>query len=210
VIRGRLVQGHIVDDDAPSPAMSAVSHSTWRGHAPSDGDADVPEHMMSSFVSTASSTRLNNSEHAHALGGTYDAAASSEDEEEDLKNPEVETMVTLVGNVKDRPVLLVDDMIDKSASWIAAAETVVKRGRATKVYCMATHGLFGGDCLEEMNDCECIDKIIVTNSFPIPESKKAQAREKLIIISVDNLLAEAIRRNHHGESISQLFTHRED
>jgi ribose-phosphate pyrophosphokinase len=122
--------------------MSAVSHSTWRGRASSDVDGDVPEHMMSSFVSNSSSIKNNNnSEHAHALGGTYDAAASSEDEEEDLKNPDMETMVTLVGDVKDRPVLIVDDMIDKSASWIAAAETVSKRGRATKVYCMATHGL---------------------------------------------------------------------
>ncbi|KAF2786040.1 phosphoribosyl pyrophosphokinase, partial [Melanomma pulvis-pyrius CBS 109.77] len=209
VIHGRLVQGHIVDDSHPSPAMSAVSNSTWRNRPPSEGENDdIPTHMMSSFMSTASSVNKNrDNEHSHALGGTIDAAASSEDEEEDLKNPELETMVTLVGNVKDRPVFLVDDMIDKSGSWIAAAETVVKRGGATKVYCMATHGLFGGDCLEEMNNCECIDAIVVTNAFPIPEYKQAQAREKLVIIPVDNLLAEAIRRNHHGESISQLFMH---
>jgi ribose-phosphate pyrophosphokinase len=136
-----------------------------------------------------------------------DVGASSDDEEEDLKNPELETMVTLVGNVKTRPVFLVDDMIDKPGSWIAAAETVVKRGGATKVYCMATHGLFGGDCLKEMNDCECIDKIVVTNAFPIPEHKALQAKDKLVVIPVDNLLSEAIRRNHHGESISQLFMH---
>lgn len=189
--------------------MSAVSNSTWRNRPPSEGEDDtIPEHMMSSFVSTASSLRRNgDNEHAQALGGTIDAAASSEDEEEDLKNPELETMVTLVGNVKGRPVFLVDDMIDKSASWIAAAETVVKRGGATKAYCMATHGLFGGDCLEEINNCECIEKVVVTNAFPIPEYKRAQARDKLVIIGVDNLLAEAIRRNHHGESISQLFMH---
>jgi ribose-phosphate pyrophosphokinase len=162
--------------------------------------------MMSSFMSTTSSVRNQDNEHSHALGGTYDAAASSEDEEEDLKNPELETMVTLVGNVKNRPVFIVDDMMDKSASWIAAAETVVKRGGATKVYCFATHGLFGGDCLEEMNNCECIEKIIVTNAFPIPEHKLAHM-DKLVIINVDNLVAEAIRRNHHGESMSQLFMH---
>lgn len=163
--------------------------------------------MMSSFISTSSSTRNRETEHSHALGGTYDAAASSEDEEEDLINPELETTVTLVGNVKDRPVFIVDDMMDKSASWIAAAETVVKRGGATKVYCFATHGIFGGDCLEEMNNCEDIEKIIITNAFPIPDHKRAQAMEKLVIINVDNLLAEAIRRNHHGESMSQLFMH---
>jgi ribose-phosphate pyrophosphokinase len=136
-----------------------------------------------------------------------DAAASSEDEEEDLRNPDLETMVTLVGNVKDRPVFIVDDMLDKSASWIAAAETVVKRGGATKVYCMATHGIFGGDALEELVACECITKIVVTNAFPIPAEQQAQARDKLVVLPVDNLLAEAIRRNHHGESISQLFMH---
>ncbi|KAF2258695.1 phosphoribosyl pyrophosphokinase [Lojkania enalia] len=207
VIHGRLVQGHIVDEDHPSPAMSAVSTSTWRNRPPSDGDNDVPDHMMSSFMSTASSLHQNHHSE-HALGGTVDAAASSEEEEEDLKNPDLETMVTLVGNVKDRPVFIVDDMIDKSGSWIAAAETVVKRGGATQVYCMATHGLFGGDCLEEMSECECIDKIVVTNAFPIPEYKQAQAKNnKLVVIGVDTLLAEAIRRNHHGESMSQLFMH---
>lgn len=208
VIHGRLVQGHIVDDTHPSPSMSATSHSTWRNRPPSEGDDDIPNHMMSSFVSNASSSRNRETEHSHALGGTYDAAASSEDEEEDLKNPELETMVTLVGNVKDRPVFIVDDMMDKSASWIAAAETVVKRGGATKVYCFATHGIFGGDCLEEMSNCDVIDKIVITNAFPIPEHKLAQAsQDKLDIIKVDNLLAEAIRRNHHGESMSQLFMH---
>lgn len=188
--------------------MSATSHSTWRNRPPSEGDDDIPNHMMSSFVSNASSSRNRETEHSHALGGTYDAAASSEDEEEDLKNPELETMVTLVGNVKDRPVFIVDDMMDKSASWIAAAETVVKRGGATKVYCFATHGIFGGDCLQEMSHCDVIDKIVITNAFPIPEHKLAQAsQDKLDIIKVDNLLAEAIRRNHHGESMSQLFMH---
>ncbi|CAN9175125.1 unnamed protein product [Alternaria alternata] len=209
VIHGRLVQGHIVDDTHPSPSMSATSHSTWRNRPPSESDNDdIPPHMMSSFMSTTSSTRNRDTEHSHALGGTYDAAASSEDEEEDLKNPELETMVTLVGNVKDRPVFIVDDMMDKSASWIAAAETVVKRGGATKVYCFATHGIFGGDCLEELNNCDVIDKIIITNAFPIPEHKLAQASpDKLVVINIDNLLAEAIRRNHHGESMSQLFLH---
>jgi ribose-phosphate pyrophosphokinase len=163
--------------------------------------------MMSSFMSTASSTRNKDTEHSHALGGTYDAAASSEDEEEDLKNPELETMVTLVGNVKNRPVFIVDDMMDKSASWIAAAETVVKRGGATKVFIFATHGLFSSDSLEELSNCDVIDKVIVTNAFPIPEHKQEQAREKLVVINVDNLLAESIRRNHHGESMSQLFMH---
>lgn len=156
--------------------------------------------MQSSFISTTSSRRDT------GLGGSDPEQSSEEEEEEGFKNPELETTVTLVGNVKGCPVFIVDDMIDKPGSWIAAAETAVKRGGATKVYCMATHGLFGDDCLAQLEQCRCIDGIIVTNTFPIVQHKAAQAK-KLVVIPVENLLAEAIRRNHHGESISQLFMH---
>jgi len=105
-------------------------------------------------------------------------------------------------------VFIVDDMIDKPGSWIAAAETVVKRGHAKKVFIIATHGLFGEDSLEQLQDCDCIDTILVTNSFPIPES--ARAYKKLVVLDLSHLLAEAIRRNHYGESISALFSHSYD
>jgi ribose-phosphate pyrophosphokinase len=142
----------------------------------------------------------------HALGGSGDAAASSDEDDEKLKDPKIEHMITLVGNVKDRPVVIVDDMIDKAGSWIAAAETVVKRGKAKRVYCMATHGVFGSDSLEQLEACDCIDQIIVTNSFPIPEHR-AKMASKLVILDLSYLLSEAIRRNHYGESISPLFQH---
>jgi ribose-phosphate pyrophosphokinase len=145
----------------------------------------------------------------HALGGSADAAATSDEEEEGLNDPTLEQMITLVGDVRNRTVFIVDDMIDKAGSWIAAAECVVKRGGAKKVYCIATHGLFGGDSLEELQDCDCIDTILVTNSFPI-SPEKARAAKKLVILDLSNLLAEAIRRNHYGESISALFTHTYD
>lgn len=158
--------------------------------------------MLQSFMSTASHASFRAQTGGQGLGGTGDAAASDEEEEEALRDPEIETTVTLVGNVRDKPVLIVDDMIDKAGSWVAAAETVVKRGGATKVYCMATHGLFGGDSLEELEACEEIEAIIVTDAFPIPAEKRVK---KLVVLDVSGLLAEAIRRNHHGESISQLY-----
>ena len=201
IVRGRLVQGHIVDDDHPSPMLSAMSNSisTLPGDRNSAEADNTPDLMEASFVSTVSSFHPD-----HALGGTADAVPSSDEEEEVFKNPELEHTVTLVGHVRDKIVFLVDDMIDKSGSWIAAAETVVKRGGAKKVYCIATHGLFGGDSLEEMEDCECIDHIVVTNSFPMSPALVRSSR-KLAVIDLSNLLAEAIRRNHFGESISALF-----
>lgn len=158
--------------------------------------------MTQSFISVASSRGPL----GHGLGGTGDATHSDEEEEEALRNPEIEHTITLVGNVRDKSVFIVDDMIDKSASWIAAAETVVKRGGANKVICMATHGLFGGDSLRELEMCNEIEAVVVTNTFPIAEDKLAGIR-KLHVLDVSGLLAEAIRRNHHGESISQLYQH---
>ncbi len=206
VITGRLIQGHIVDDDYPSPALSAVSGSvaTLPGERVISLHMDDQDPMTSSFLSTVSSFQPDG-----ALGGSVDATASSDEEEEGYKNPELEQTITLVGNVRGKTVFIMDDMIDKPGSWIAAAETVVKKGGAKKVYCIATHGLFGDDSLEQMEDCQCIDYIVVTNSFPIPAEKVA-ASKKLVVLDLSHLLAEAIRRNHYGESISQLFQHFDD
>ncbi|AEO66959.1 10c52a45-65db-4de8-acc2-f9651ad4bc11 [Thermothielavioides terrestris] len=189
VTHGRLVQGHIVPDDFQSPATSVA-------------DTSVPEEdpMAMSHASSFFAPQ------PHALGGSGDGGASSDEEDDILKDPKVEHTITLVGNVRDRTVFIVDDMIDKPGSWIAAAETVVKRGRANKVYCIATHGVFGGDCLEQMQACDCIDTIVVTNSYPIPEDRARNA-SKLVVLDLSFLLAEAIRRNHYGESMSPLFQH---
>jgi ribose-phosphate pyrophosphokinase len=196
ITQGRLVQGHIVPDDYPSPTQSAMSSSMILERPEED---PMEMSRASSFFSPE----------PHALGGTADAAATSDEEEEGFNNPGLEQMITLVGDVRNRTVFIVDDMIDKSGSWIAAAECVVKRGGAKKVYCIATHGLFGGDALEELQECDCIDTIVVTNSFPI-SAEKAHDAKKLVILDLSNLLAEAIRRNHYGESISALFTHSHD
>lgn len=192
VIHGRLVQGHIVPDDFPSPAMSAAD-------AIIPDDESLAQSQASSFFAPD----------GHALGGSAEAEESSDEEEDKLQDPKVEHMITLVGDVRNRTVLIIDDMIDKAGSWIAAAETVVKRGFATKVYCIATHGVFGGDALEQMQNCECIDAIVVTNSYPISE-ERARSASKLTVLDLSYLLSEAIRRNHYGESISPLFQHIQD
>ncbi|KAK6063782.1 ribose-phosphate diphosphokinase [Seiridium cupressi] len=194
VTQGRLVQGHIVPDDYPSaPTSEAGGEGSYQ-------NTEVEDPMTMSHASSFFAPE------PHALGGSGDAEPSSDEEDEKLQDPKLEHMITLVGDVKNRPVLIVDDMIDKAGSWIAAAETVVKRGHAKKVYCIATHGVFGGDSLEQLQACECIDQIIVTNSFPISE-RRSKGSSKLVILDLSFLLSEAIRRNHYGESISPLFAH---
>ena len=205
IITGRLIHGHLVDDDHPSPALSAMSGSatTFPGDRQLQEAMDNPvfDPMTSSFMSTVSSHHHPD----HALGGTADAGPSDDEEEEGLKNDEEQT-ITLVGHVKDKIAFILDDIIDRSGSWIAAAE-VVRKGGAKQVYCIGTHGLFGDDSLEEMENCDAIDYIVVTNSFPIAPYRIRESR-KLVVIDLSNLLSEAIRRNHHGGKRYGLITAR--
>lgn len=144
VTYGRLIQGHIVDDDYPPPSAAPSVMED-------DGAGNNLNQMTTSIYSVASS-------HEHALGGTIDAPSTDDEEEADIMSGE-EKMITLVGQVRGRTVLIIDDMIDRPGSWIAAAEHCVKRAGASKVYCIATHGVFGGDCLEEMEACGCIHQV---------------------------------------------------
>lgn len=166
VITGRLVRGHLVDDDFPS---SSPSMSTSTATLPGERETDVVPDLMSASIISASSRFSGGYAEPNPVG-TFEEGATSEEEEEEeaYREPISERMITLVGNVKDKTVFMVDDMIDKARSWIAAAETVVKRGGAKKVYCIATHGLFGDDCLQKMAECECIDYVRLLVPLRLP------------------------------------------
>lgn len=197
VVTGRLVQGQLVDDDYPTagptsnpgPGGTTPGPTTFHQH----NTENFPDPMVDSLISNTSSFAPD-----HALGGSFDAGESSDEEGSARNGNESEKTITLVGEVRNRTVFIVDDMIDKCGSWIAAAETAVKRGGAKKVYCIATHGLFGDESLDQLEACDSIDYIVVTNTFPIsPEMMKRS--KKLIIIDISSLLAESIRRHHYGE-----------
>ncbi|KAH8887342.1 phosphoribosyl pyrophosphokinase [Thozetella sp. PMI_491] len=107
----------------------------------------------------------------------------------------------LVGNVANRVCILVDDLADTSSTIVRAAK-LLKKERATKVYALLTHGVFSGDAIARIN-ASALDKIVVTNTVAQDENR-AQC-PKLEVLEVSRYFAEAIRRVHHGESISVLF-----
>lgn len=109
----------------------------------------------------------------------------------------------LVGDVQERPCILVDDLAD-TANTITRAAKLLKKEGATTVYALLTHGILSGDAIARIN-ASAIDKIIVTNS--VPQHNHKQACPKLEVLDVSYVFAEAIRRVHHGESISALFPH---
>lgn len=109
----------------------------------------------------------------------------------------------LVGEVANRVCILVDDIVDTGNTITRAAKLLKKEG-ATKVLALLTHGVFSGDAIARIN-ASSIDKILVTNS--VPQSEHRRLCPKLEVIDISPVFAEAIRRVHHGESISVLFQH---
>ncbi|KAI9253005.1 phosphoribosyl synthetase-associated domain-containing protein [Sporodiniella umbellata] len=119
-----------------------------------------------------------------------------------------ESTITLVGDVRGKIAFLTDDIIDNVGTFLDAAEHLVKKCGADKVYIIATHGVLSGNAIQKIEDCASVHKLVVTNTFPMPKEKMEQS-SKLVIIDISNTLAEAIRRTHNGESVSYLFNHAE-
>eukprot|EP00123_Amoebidium_parasiticum_P012718 comp21533_c0_seq1/m.29963 comp21533_c0_seq1/g.29963 ORF comp21533_c0_seq1/g.29963 comp21533_c0_seq1/m.29963 type:complete len:340 (-) comp21533_c0_seq1:399-1418(-) len=106
----------------------------------------------------------------------------------------------LVGNVRNKIVIIVDDMLDSAESFVHAAK-IAKRKGSQRVYCLVTHGIFADDALEQIAKSP-IHEVVATNSIP-QEANMAKC-SKLRVIDISPLLTEAVRRIHHGESLSFL------
>ncbi|XP_046461492.1 ribose-phosphate pyrophosphokinase 1 isoform X1 [Daphnia pulex] len=117
------------------------------------------------------------------------------------KANEVAAMV-LVGDVKDRVAILVDDMADTCGTICHAADKLLEAG-ATKVYAILTHGIFSGPAISRINNA-CFEAVVVTNS--IPQDRHMKECSKIQVIDVSMMFAEAVRRTHNGESVSYLFS----
>ena len=105
--------------------------------------------------------------------------------------------------VDGKIALLFDDMISTAGSICGAARLVHEAG-AREIHIAATHGVMCGPAIEKLRDAP-IDSIVVTDSIPIPEEKQLP---NLVQLTVAPLLAEAIKRIHHDQSISELFRER--
>jgi ribose-phosphate pyrophosphokinase len=107
----------------------------------------------------------------------------------------------IIGHVKGRNVLMCDDIIATAGTVCGAAELVKKRG-AEKIYVGATHGVFASQALEKLKKAS-IDEVVVTDTIPVTE--EAQKTGLIKVLSVADMLGEAIRRIHRNESVSEMF-----
>jgi ribose-phosphate pyrophosphokinase len=108
----------------------------------------------------------------------------------------------LIGEVKDRTVLMVDDMISTAGTMCNAAELVMDRG-ANDVIAACTHPVLVGLAMERLAAAP-VSKVIVTDTIPCGERCKPIA-DKIVELTVAELIGEAIHRIHHNQSVSELF-----
>ena len=110
-------------------------------------------------------------------------------------------LMNVIGDVRDRTAVIIDDENDTAGSLMEATAALVDHG-AREIYACATHGVFSGNALERI-DRAPITEVIVTNTIPLPEGGK---RDRVKVLPVGPLFGEAIRRIHRGESVGALFT----
>jgi ribose-phosphate pyrophosphokinase len=116
--------------------------------------------------------------------------------------PEQVEAMHVIGAVKGRNVMLVDDIIS-TATTISEAAAAAKREGARDVYVCATHPVLCGDAVRKLAGAP-LKEVIVTDTIPIAE-EKAKKLPNLRVLTVSNLIGEAIRRIHKSESVSSLF-----
>jgi ribose-phosphate pyrophosphokinase len=109
-------------------------------------------------------------------------------------------VVNVVGEVEGRDCLIVDDMIDTAGTMSEAVNALHRLG-AKRVFCSASHALLSGPAVDRLSATE-VTEVAVTNTVWLPESRRF---ERLKILSVAPLLAQAIRFTHSDQSVSSLF-----
>ncbi len=112
----------------------------------------------------------------------------------------VAEVMNIIGDIDGKNVILIDDIID-TAGTITKAASVLKNFGAKKVYGCATHGVLSGPAIERIRDSE-LEKFIITDTIPLSPEKQT---DKIEVVSVAPLFAEAIKRIHDNESVSKLF-----
>ncbi len=117
-------------------------------------------------------------------------------------SPEETEVMNILGKVKGKTAVLVDDIVATGGS-LSEAITALKEVGVDKVYAAVSHGVLSGPAVERMAECKALEELVITDSIPL--SAKARKVSKIKQLTVAPLLAEAIKRIHNEQSISCLF-----
>jgi ribose-phosphate pyrophosphokinase len=138
-------------------------------------------------------------ERARAYAKRLNASLAIIDKRRERAN--VSEVMNIIGDVKGRDCVLLDDMIDTAGTLTNAARALHDHG-ARRIFACATHAVLSGPAVNRIIDSP-LTEVIVTDSIPLREEAKASS--KFRVATVSKLLGEAIRRIHNSDSISSLF-----
>jgi ribose-phosphate pyrophosphokinase len=137
-------------------------------------------------------------ERARAIAKRLKAGLAIIDKRRD--GPNVAVFMYLIGDVKDKDVVIIDDMIDTAGTLIQAVDALRREG-ARRILAAAVHGVLSGPAIKRISD-SVLEEVVITNSVPLAPDKHIA---KIRVLSVAPLVAEAIRRIHDEESVSKMF-----
>ena len=137
-------------------------------------------------------------ERARAIAKRLRAGLAIIDKRRD--GPNVAVFMHLIGDVKGKDAIIIDDMIDTAGTLIQAVDALRREG-ARRILAAAVHGVLSGPAIKRISE-SVIEEVVITNSVPLAPDKHLA---KIRVLSVAPLVAEAIRRIHDEESVSTLF-----
>lgn len=135
---------------------------------------------------------------ARALAGKLDVGMAIVDKRRQKANES--EVLNIIGNVENKKVIMMDDMIDTAGSITNAAESLCKVG-ATEVYACCTHGVMSDAAISRIDNSP-IKELIMLDTILLPDEKQI---EKIKFLSVADVFADAIVRIHEGRAVSKLF-----
>ena len=112
-------------------------------------------------------------------------------------------VMNILGDVEGKTCLIVDDMVDTAGTLCKGAQALIERGGASEVYAYCTHPVLSGQAIHRIND-SVIKELVVTDSIPL--NGLAKHNGKFRVLSLSQMLAEAIRRTQMGESVSLMYS----
>ena len=140
-------------------------------------------------------------ERARAFAKKLNSSLAIIDKRRDSGKPNQAELMHIIGEVADRDVLLLDDMVDTGGTIVQAAHALKERG-ALKVYGACTHAVLSGPAVDRFKSSP-FDEVIVTDTVPLGD--KGEQYDRFTVLSVAGLLGQAVARVHTEESISSLF-----
>ena len=117
------------------------------------------------------------------------------------EEPNIAVAMNIIGDIRGKTAIILDDMVDTGGTLVQSAEALMKNG-AAGVYACCTHPVLSGDAPKKIEDSP-IETLLTTNTVPL--NKKAAACSKIEVVSVAEILGEAIKRVYFSKSVSSLF-----